>query len=244
LNDDDDLDASEANLLLQYETWTKAKLSAQKCEQLVIAAPKLALYAKALGESEQIGTITVGFTKKPVAQSTANTLEIYENEPEVVKGPIEETLHTVEVRKVVGKDIVIIVLPVLEPRDCYSFSEELFSQLKPSRVVILSASNFDSVKGGPLFGLYTSRVDDSDVKLPVLKPPAVIVGASASVLSKCEILQIPGSAIVVQGDGPFGHEVIDHDSYSAAICRAAEQALNLPSKSIHPDKFLGNRMFL
>lgn len=250
LNDDDDVDDSEANFHLQYGTWTKCEWDGHykgKCQQLVVAAPKLALYAKALGESKVIGSITVGFTKQTLKHDTVDMSGIYENDPENSEtAPSSETLHHIKICKLLerDRDVVVVELPVLEPRDCYSFSDQLFKCLKPAEVLVLSPSNIDTVQGGPLFGLYTSFVDDTEVELPVLRPPAVIVGAPASILGKCETLKIPASALIVQGDGPYGHEVVDHEAYGSLICRTVEKVLKLPLKTIHPGRVLDNGMFL
>lgn len=246
LDDDDDIDDSEAKLLDQYETWTKTDVKIDQCDQLVLMTPKLAIYGEVLGPSDLVGSLKVGFNKKPIALPSINISEIYENGSEAIKGETTEILHVVEVRKLVNKDkaIYVIYLPILEPVDCYSFTKELFNSVKPKRVVLLTASDFDSVKGGPLFGLYTSTVDDADLQLPVLRPPAVIVGVGASIISKCEQLHISGCAIVVQGEGPFGHEIIDHECFSADIYRAMSRALKLPSSNFQMEKVLGNRMFL
>lgn len=253
LDENDDIDEKDAGFLLQYESWTEIEISSSlnTSPTLLLVAPKLSSYADSIPNSSLIGTLTSGYTKKPwlnkPAVTAASSNLLYDHELEVSSEASSETLHKADLKYIAtpnGKDVVVLSVPLLEPRDCHAFSSKVLEKLKPGRIISLTPGNMVSTAESNLYGLYSQEIAQKDRTLPPLEPPFMISGAIASILSNCQRNAIPTISLVVKAEGPQGHEVVDYESTSYETSRALEGILGLSKNIIKPHNDHENSMYL
>jgi hypothetical protein len=235
LDENDDIDEKDAGFLLQYESWTRVEGTIEGGSHLLLLAPRLSHYTDAFPDSKVVGSLICGYTKKPgFGASNVQASDLYDHDLEQTTEEVSETLHKTDIRQFATQAgaITVIPVPLLEPRDCYAFTEEVLDKVKPSRVTTVTPGNMISTTTSNLYGLYSREIPEKERLLPLLEPPFMISGAIASIVSRCQRESIPTYSIVVRAEGPQGHEAIDYDSTSFETSRALEAALGLRTRSI------------
>ena len=135
------------------------------------------------------GELSCGYTKtKPDSTVAKQSVEFYDYDGDDEQTGEEETiLHECEILQLTSNpELVILPVPLLEPRDCNEFTTQLLTVLAPAQITAVSPSNMISTMEY-VYGLYTSNVSSDKVRLPLLQPPFVISGAIASVISRVSI---------------------------------------------------------
>jgi hypothetical protein len=228
LDENDDIDEVEAERLPQRVPWVKVgleNLGAVQARHVVLIGSRLSKYREALGAKALLGKILCGVHITSGAKSQANT-DLYDFDEDDDEN-VHETLYEVPVYRL-NDDLVVIVLPALEPSQCNSFARGVLSEFKPTRMTLLVAGTIS----GPdnVLGLYSTCATTKSLK-PV-SPPFSLTGLPASILSYAEINSIPAIAAVVRSEGPPGFEAVDHYSTHEDVCAAIELLLGIPKGSV------------
>ncbi|KAA8916476.1 hypothetical protein TRICI_001339 [Trichomonascus ciferrii] len=235
LDENDDIDEKDAGFLLQYESWTRVEGAIEEGSHLLLLAPRLSHYMDAFPDSEVVGSLVCGYTKKPGFGAASVPIDdLYDHDLEQSTQEVTETLHKADIRQFTTQAgrITVIAVPLLEARDCYAFTVEVLDKVKPRRVTTVTPGNMVSTTTSNLYGLYSPEIPQKERLLPLLEPPFMISGAIASIVSRCQRQSVSTYSIVVRAEGPQGHEAIDYDSTSFDISRALEAALGLKPRSI------------
>ncbi|KAG5519749.1 hypothetical protein PMAC_000022 [Pneumocystis sp. 'macacae'] len=102
---------------------------------------------------------------------------------------------------------------------CYQVSCYIFDHLKFKRIFLL-ATIFQWSVSSPVSLLRTtlSSLNIEDNKYPLLRPPALLSGMEASILSLCEQRNLDAVAIIASSHGPSAHlkitsDVAEHVAY-------------------------------
>ncbi|KAF5101130.1 hypothetical protein D0Z00_000976 [Geotrichum galactomycetum] len=134
----------------------------------------------------------------------------------------------------------IVRLPVLEHLAANTLAQFLATEFVPAvraatALVLAPAEMSMGLPGVALLksALLTSAPAALDT-VASLPPPHGVQGGPASALSAFEREQVPSAALVIRGEGPVGHELIDRESVFGyiSVLRAA-YGLNLSAKSFH-----------
>uniref|UniRef100_A0A060T6D6 ARAD1B11176p n=1 Tax=Blastobotrys adeninivorans TaxID=409370 RepID=A0A060T6D6_BLAAD len=237
LDENDDLDEASAGFILQWVPWTKIQLQQQVPEgaHLCVVASRLESYARSLARTgKAVGEITVGVDHAPIAQESGepatqvDSLQLYDGDMEA------DTRKTIELFKttvsLVDSKTVVVCAPPLEPKDCYTFAEQLLS-LKPAKVTILTPCSVLAPKANEY--VYALGNVGAGLDLPALEPPSSISGPSASVMALAHSSSIPVTAIAVQADGAVGHEYVDHEATEHVIGVSLGRLLGVPAVVRH-----------
>ncbi|EMR08809.1 hypothetical protein PNEG_02977 [Pneumocystis murina B123] len=118
----------------------------------------------------------------------------------------------------------------IPPEMCYHLSSYIFDHLKFKRIFLL-ATIFQWAVFSPVSFLRTtsSSFQIENELCPLLKPPALLFGMEASILSLCEQRNLDAIAIIASSNGPSAHLQISTD--------IAEQVANIL------DQLIGNGNF-
>ncbi|KTW27274.1 hypothetical protein T552_02257 [Pneumocystis carinii B80] len=118
----------------------------------------------------------------------------------------------------------------IPPEMCYHLSSYIFDHLEFKRIFLLATIFQWSVFSPVSFLRTTSSSFQIDDKLcPLLRPPALLSGMEASILSLCEQRNLDAIAIVASSNGPSAHLRISTE--------IAEQVANIL------DQLIGNGNF-
>jgi hypothetical protein len=231
---------------------------------LVVVAPKLSfLFDKIEAEVVQLGTIAVKFAVPAAAAASDSasteqdeTKRYFDYETEsfehvgagAARGTKSATTTTaaaastieIPVLYIAAARAAIVRLPMLEHLAANTLAQFLATELVPTvhaatALVLAPAEMSMGLPGVALLksAMLTRAHSALDAVAP-LPPPHGVQGGPASALSAFEREQVPSAALVIRGEGPVGHELIDRESILGyiSVLRAA-YGLNLSAKSFH-----------
>lgn len=231
---------------------------------VVVAPKLSFLFDKIEAEVVQLGTITVKFAAPAVAGNSASSEQDetkryfdYETEPiehagsgaPVARGAKSSTTTAtigaastleIPVLYIAAAQAAIVRLPVLEHLTANTLAQFLATELVPAvrasaGLVLTPAEMSMGLPGVALLkSVMLKKVPTALDAVAALPPPHGVQGGPASALSAFEREQVPSAALVIRGEGPVGHELIDRESILGyiTVLRAA-YGLNLSAKSFH-----------